>query len=177
MIIDASENIEIIDNDPHVWLDLNKAQSMVKNILEGICKTDPKNSGFYRDNAEKYILELSKLDLKFMNLNKNKVLVFAGEFSYNYFVRRYGFEYVSAYEGENEPSLKSMAEILKLIRENGTKYIFSDAFGISKITQSISEQTNTKILILNSAHNVTSSSSFLQIMNDNYENIKLALND
>ena len=176
-IIDASNNIEIINNDPHVWLDLNKAQLMVKNILEGICEADSIHSEIYRQNAEIYISKLSELDSKFMSMNKNKILVFAGEFSYNYFVKRYGFEYVSAYEGENEPSLRSMAEIIKFINENGTKYIFSDGFGISRITQSISDQTNTKILIFNSVHNAVNDKTFIQIMNENYENIKLALND
>ncbi|MBQ6435520.1 MAG: zinc ABC transporter substrate-binding protein [Synergistaceae bacterium] len=177
LIIEASENIEILDNDPHIWLDMNKAVLMLENILKGICEADPAHSEIYKNNAEIYMSKLKELDEKFMALNKNKTLVFAGEFSYNYFVKRYGFNYVSAYEGENEPSLKSMAEVLKFIRENRVKYIFADKFGISKITQSISEQTGTEILTFNSAHMVDGEADFIDIMNENYKNLELALND
>ena len=176
-IIDASKNIELINNDPHIWLDLSRAEIMVENILEGICEADNEHSEIYKLNARNFILKLSELDEKFMGLKKNNSLVFAGEFSCNYFMKRYGFEYVSAYEGENEPSIKHMAEILKYIRENNVRYIFSDAGEILPITKSVSEQTETEILIFNSAHIVTGEKTFLQIMNDNYENLKIAIDD
>ena len=176
-IIDASKNIELINNDPHIWLDLNRAEIMVENILEGICEADNEHSEIYKLNARNFLLKLSELDEKFMGLNKNKSLVFAGEFACNYFMKRYGFEYVSAYDGENEPSVKRMAEILKYIRENNVRYIFSDAGEILPVTKSISEQTQTKILIFNSLHKVTDKKTFLQIMKDNYENIKIAVDD
>ena len=176
-IIDASKNIELINNDPHIWLDLNRAEIMVENILEGICEADNERAEIYKLNARNFLLKLSGLDEKFMGLKKNKSLVFAGEFSCNYFMKRYGFEYVSAYDGENEPSVKRMAEILKYIRENNVRYIFSDAGEILPVTKSISEQTQTEILIFNSLHKVTDKKTFLQNMKDNYENIKIAVDD
>ena len=180
IIIDASENIKLVNNDPHIWLDLNSAQKIIANISEGLCRADKKNSENYRKNAENFSSKISALDKKFMELKKNRALVFAGEFSCGYFVRRYGFDFVSAYDGENEPSVKRVVEILKYIREHNTKYIFSDALGISNITRSISEQTGTEILIFNSAHNVSSKAfkngiTFLEIMNLNYDAVKLAL--
>ena len=176
-IIDASKNIELINNDPHIWLDLNRAEIMVENILEGICEADNERAEIYKLNARNFLLKLSGLDEKFMGLKKNKSLVFAGEFSCNYFMKRYGFEYVSAYDGENEPSVKRMAEILKYIRENNVRYIFSDAGEILPVTKSISEQTQTEILIFNSLHKGTDKKTFLQNMKDNYENIKIAVDD
>ena len=112
-----------------------------------------------------------------MALNKQKTLIFAGEFSYGYFINRYGLKYISAYDGENEPGIKKMSEIIKFINKNHEKYILSD-FPVSKITQTISEQTQTEILIFNSAHNVQDiSKSFAEIMSKNYFNITRMLND
>ena len=168
IIINASENIEIFNNDPHVWLDLSKAQEMIKNISKKLAEAKPEHAEIFYENSEEYCEKLSELDEKFMNLDKNKILVFAGEFTFNYFVKRYNFNFISAYDGENEPSVKKMAEVLKFIKENNVKYIFADEFGISDITRSISRQTGTEILFFNSMER-TAEGSFLEIMEKNYE--------
>ena len=176
--VDASHGITLTDNDPHIWLDLSLAQKMTLNILEGLCEIDPDNSDSYRSNAQTFNKKLQALDEMFNALRKDKALVFAGEFSAGYFVRRYGFSYVSAYDGENEPSVKQMAQILKYIREHKIHYIFADTGGISQVTRSISTQTGAKILTFGTGHNVPDlSMTFIDIMNDNYRNISEALND
>ena len=180
IILDASYNIRLINDDPHVWLDLNLAQKMVSNILEVFCAADPENAKTYRRNAKNYLQKLSELDEKLMKMRKNRPVVFAGEFSFGYFMRRYGFNCISAYDGENEPSVKRVVEILKYIKENNMKYVFSDAFGVSKITVSIAEQSGTDILIINSMHNISfdgfkNGLTFLKIMNLNYHILKQAV--
>ena len=181
-IIDASEGIEIFNNDPHIWLDLNNAQRMVKNIADGLSKTMPEKSEIFNLNAENFCEKLAELDEKFVSLNKNKTLIFAGEFAFNYFVRRYGFDFISAYDGENEPSIKRMAEILKFIKDNNAKFILADSFEISAITKSIAEQTGTEILFFDSCEKISQKSfesglTFLKIMQANYEALRKFIND
>ena len=176
--VNASEGIVLSDNDPHVWLDLSLAMKMSENILEALCQIDPANSQAYRLNASSLFSELKELDGKFLSMKKGKTLVFAGEFSAGYFVRRYGFNYISAYDGENEPSVKRMADVLKFIQQDRTKYIFADYGGISQVTKTISDETGAEILIFGTGHNVPDSDmTFLQIMRENYENIQEAMND
>ena len=175
-MIDASGNVELVNNDPHIWLDLTLAQKMVMNICEGLCKVDPEHSETFRRNAEKYCEKLSELDEKFMALNKNQTLVFAGEFAHGYFMRRYGFDYVSVYDGENEPSVRRMAEILRTIREHNTRYIFS-GINVTAITRSISQQTSTEILTFDALEIAPDDANFLQIMQNNYEALKVALHE
>ena len=177
LIVNASDGIALTDNDPHVWLDLSLAQKMSLNILEALCKIDPVNSQAYKLNFETLAAELRELDEKFLNLKKSKTLVFAGEFSAGYFMRRYGFDYVSAYDGENEPSVRRMAEVLKFIRQNKTRYIFADYAGISQVTKAISDETGAKILTFGTGHNVPDNITFVQMMRENYENIREAMND
>lgn len=175
--IDASENISLTDNDPHVWLDLSLAQKMIYTILEGLCKVDPENSQAYIHNAADYCKSLAELDEKFAALPKDKALVFAGEFSCGYFVRRYGFDYISAYDGENEPGIKRMGEIIRYIRDHHTSCILSDV-PVTRVTQAIADQTHTEILTFSTAHNLPDTSqTYLQIMTGNYANISRLLND
>ena len=177
LIIDASDNISLTDNDPHVWLDLALAQKMIRNICTKLCSADSENADTFIHNAEKYCSELAELDEKFMSLSKNKTLIFAGEFSCKYFVKRYGFNYISAYDGENEPGIKRMAEIINHINAKHAKFILSD-LPVQRITQSISEQTDTKILTFSTAHNVQDiSKTFLQIMSENFRSLKNFIDD
>ncbi|MBQ7193334.1 MAG: zinc ABC transporter substrate-binding protein [Synergistaceae bacterium] len=176
--VNASDGIVLADNDPHVWLDLSLALKMSENILVALCNVDPDNSQAYKLNFESLTAELNELDGKFLSLKKDKTLVFAGEFSAGYFMRRYGFDYISAYDGENEPSVKRMADVLKFIQQNRTKYIFADYGGISQVTRTISDETGTKILTFGTGHNVPDNDmTFLQMMRENYENIQEAVND
>ena len=171
VIIDASRNIELVNNDPHIWLYGINASSMLMNI-----QADKLNADYYADNLREYLQKLAELDGEFMSLPKNKALVFAGEFSLGYFMRRYGLDYISAYDGENEPGARKLAQVIKYIRDNGIKYIFSD-YEVSAITRGVADQTGTEILIFNTAHACGESDDYIEIMKQNLENLKLALND
>lgn len=174
-IINSSSNIQIENSDPHIWLDLSKAELMIRNILEGLIELTPENAEVYRNNAEKYILKIRELDEKLFELKKiyaSKFVVFGGYFSYGYLMDRYGFQYVSAYDGENEPSVRNLARVVKFIKENGNKYFLCDKFGVTKISQSIAEQTGAEILLIDSLHNVSRADfekgvSFIEIMQNN----------
>ena len=177
-IIDASDGIILTDNDPHIWLDLSLAQRMVLNILHGLCDVDPENSLSYTRNAEELCSELRELDGKFTAMNKPNALIFAGEFSAGYFVRRYGFDFLSAYEGENEPSVKRMAEIIRYIQAHKVRCIFTDINESSSVAREISTQTGAEILTFGTGHIIPDDNiTFLQIMNDNYDNISEAMDD
>ena len=177
-IIDASDGIILAGNDPHIWLDLSMAQRMAVNILRGLCDVDPDNALTYTRNAEALCAGLRELDGKFTAMKKPKALIFAGEFSAGYFVRRYRFEYLSAFEGENEPSVKRMAEIIRHIQEHKERYIFTDINEPSTVAREISTQTGAKILTFGTGHMIPDTDiTFLQIMTDNYNHISEAMND
>lgn len=178
LTIDASKGIDLVNDDPHIWLDMSLAQRMVNNIAMALCEADPDNSQAYTLNAERYNAKLAGLDAEFMAMNKDKPLVFAGEFSYGYFIRRYGFEYISAYDGENEPGIRRLAEVIRHITSSGARYILADTPPFPQVTLSISNQTSTGILTFNSMHKAQDTGrTFLEIMSDNRDNIARVLND
>ena len=184
VIIDASENINIINHDPHVWLDLRNAAKMCGNILAGLCSKDLANAASYKLNADNYINKLLALDKNFEDLisnNKNKTLVFGGVFAYRYFFERCkDLNYVSAYEVESEPSMARVASVIKYIKANNIKYIFYDALESDLIAKSIAAQTGAELLLFHSAHNISledfnNKLSFYNIMLANLKNIKAVL--
>ena len=49
-------------NDPHIWLDPILAIKQIQNIRESLDKVDPKDAGYYNQNAQNFIAHLNKLN-------------------------------------------------------------------------------------------------------------------
>lgn len=172
--------------DPHIWLDLSLACKIVDNIKDTLCEVDPANADYYESNAKEYKSQLMILDQDFKAVvrdAKHKSIVFGGRFAHAYFVKRYGLGYKTAYRGcsaESEPSLQSISEIVKFIKDNDIPCVYYEEFSEPKVAKFIATQTGVKLLQFTTAHNVTKdqlekSVSFLDIMKGNLKNLKVGL--
>jgi len=171
--------------DPHIWLDFTNAVKMVDTITEGLCKTDPGNSDFYRKNADIYKEKLSALDKEYkkaLSGCRKKTLIHGGHFVFGYLARRYGLEYTSACEGSpnSEPTARKMIELKKKIKENDIHFVFFEELLNPKVSDIIAKETGATLLKLNGAHNVTKDEfqkgvTFLTLMEDNLVNLKKGL--
>lgn len=173
--------------DPHIWLDLILASKMVDNIVLSFCEKDPENSEYYKNNAELLKQNLKKLDEDFkdmINSAKRKSIVFAGRFAHLYFIKRYGLDYISAFDScstEAEPNIKKVSEILNFIRQNDIPAIYYEETSEPKFANSIAEQTGAKPLKFSTLHNVTKAQlengvTFIDLMRENLDNLRRGLN-
>lgn len=81
MVLDVSEGIELIAHedqghmdhiiDPHIWTDPLYAKIMAEDIRDALCRIDPVNAEYYKDNAAEYIAELDALDAEFKTIISN----------------------------------------------------------------------------------------------------------
>ena len=179
-----SDNKEIID--PHIYLDLGNACTMLENILDAVCKKDPENARFYKDNANEYKEKILNLDLKIKNLidsSKLKKIVFAGRFAGIYFVKRYSLNYISAYptcDSKSEPDANKILEIITFVKSNKIPAIFYEETEDIKLAKAISNETGAKILKFNTIHTVDKSQfdkgvTYASLMQKNLESLKKAL--
>ena len=172
--------------DPHVWLDLSLAEIMVDNIAKGLCEKDPAHTQFYEKNASDYKTRLRELDNNFGDIvdhGDRDTLVFGGRFAYLYFLEHYKLKYVTAYDScsfENEPSVRKIADVIRYMRESGTRFIFHEEFADPRVARSIAEQTGAELLLFSTAHNVSKDDfeagiTFVDVMESNMSNLKKAL--
>lgn len=81
--------------DPHFWLDPRRTATAVKNIRDGIVAADPDNAAVYRERADEYVAELTRLHEEFESAlattERDAVLV-AGHNAFQYLGETYGFE-------------------------------------------------------------------------------------
>lgn len=172
--------------DPHIWVDLANDQIMVDTIAKALAEKDPANSEFYLNNAKEYKLKLADLDRRFketLSTAKHKTIIYGGHFAFGYFAKRYGLEHDSPYEGFSpnaEPSPKAIAELINKLKSSGIKVIYYEELLDPKVARTISQETGAKLELLHGAHNVskdelTKGVTFLNIMEDNLEKLKVGL--
>ena len=176
--------------DEHVWLSLKNAKILAEEIAEIFIVLDEDTSpDFYKDNAEKYIKEMERLDSEYtdaVNSAPVKTLLFADRFPFRYLTDDYGIEYFAAFDGceaDTEASFETIAFLSKKVDELSLKNIIKIDGSDGKIAETIKSNTQSKdqnILELDSMQSVKDSdieagTSYISIMEKNLEVLKEAL--
>ena len=196
IVVDASQGIKFIGAgaedddavsglDPHFWLDLGNAETMVINIAAAFDKADPANAVYYNNNAAALEKQLSVMDADFVSARKTcatKEIIQGGHMAFAYFAKRYGLAYVAAegFSPDAEPSPAKIAAIVDDIKKLNAKYIFYEELVDPRVAQTIGAETGAKLLLLNAAHNVSRDElargvTFIDIMRDDLVNLKIGL--
>lgn len=168
--------------DPHIWLDLENAGKMVDNIAGGLIAADPANKELYLKRAGEYKERLAALDVKFreaLGTCKKKTIIHGGHYAFGYLARRYGIEYISAYEGSPnaEPSPKKIIALKKIMKEKDIRYVYFEELITPRVSKLIANETGATLLKLHGIHNISKEEmekgvTFISIMEDNLANLK-----
>lgn len=176
--------------DEHVWLSLKNASVLVGAISEAIAKADSANAATYRANASAYIDKLNALDKEYSDMVSaaaRDVLVFGDRFPFRYLIDDYGLVYYAAFVGcsaESEASFETIMFLAGKVDENSLTSVITIEGKEHKIAETIISNTATKdqkILTLDSMQTTTmadvkSGTTYISVMESNYEVLKEALN-
>ncbi|MDP2642913.1 MAG: zinc ABC transporter substrate-binding protein [Candidatus Peregrinibacteria bacterium] len=184
-VVDMSEGTEIVEGDPHIWLDFEHDRIMVKNIADAIIKKDPKNKTYYEKNLGDLLLKIDKIDYDYkMTISscKSKEIVYGGHYAFGYLVRRFGLGYIAAQglSPDSEPTVKDLIELTNQVKKNGVEYIFYEGLASPKVAETISNETGAKMLLLNNLESlprdeIENGKTFIDAMYENLDNIKIGL--
>jgi zinc/manganese transport system substrate-binding protein len=149
VVVNTSNGIDIINNDPHIWLSPQRAMTQVKNIKNALVKADPDRESIYTANAENYLKLLDNLDKSIrdeINQWSRKEFV-AFHSAYLYFTMDYGLEQVAVIQEspEGEPSPQHIGNVIKTIREKGLQSIFTEPQASHKIVDMIAQDLHLKV--------------------------------
>lgn len=196
-IVDGMENehdhdhddTHVGEKDEHIWLSLNNAKSICKEITSKLCSIDPINAETYKINNANYCEKLTELDKKYKQVADNttvKTLLFADRFAFRYLVEDYGLDYYAAFSGcsaESEASFETIAFLAGKVNELNLKAVVKLEGSDGKIAQTVistSANSNVKILTMDSMQSVTSKNiaegaTYLSIMEKNLGALEEAL--
>lgn len=188
--IRSSEEVELINTeraeDPHIWLDPQNMNSIGEKIRDRFISLDENNKEEYEKNYNELSRKLKELDENYLETlkDKKKDTILVSHAAFAYMAGRYGFDQVpvAGINPEQEPSPKTIANIIDVAKEGNFKYIFLETLANSKTVSVIAEEANLETLILNPVEGLTEEEQekgedYISIMEENLQNLKKALVD
>lgn len=137
--------------DPHVWHDPVLMQKYAANITAALIKADPAGSQYYQQRFKAYSAELLKLDQyarsRFNGIAQEKRKVLTGHHSFAYLGKRYGVHFIApqGVSTEAEPSARAVAAIIRQIKQQGIKAVFTENIKDGKMVTRIAKETGVRI--------------------------------
>jgi zinc transport system substrate-binding protein len=180
-VVDSSSGIDVIDNDPHIWLSPKRAVVQVKNIRDALIRLDTVNAEVYSRNAALYINRLQTLsnDITFTvgTFKRREFVAFHSAFKY--FADDYGLDQAAVIQ--ESPGITSsptgIAEVIDIIRERDIKAIFSEPGSSHKIVNAIAGDLGLEVHALDTLETGSLSKDWYENkMRANLEVLRTALN-
>ena len=187
-LVEGMEGESEDEEDEHIWLSLKNAQTLCKVICDKLIDMDKENEKQYSKNLDVYINQLNELDNKYQNIVNNssvKTLIFGDRFPFRYLLDDYGLSYYGAFKGcstESSASFETIVFLAQKTDELNLKVVCT--IGNNEIAQSIIDNTNNKdqkIVVFDSIQSISNKecddTSYIKIMENNLESLKLALGE
>jgi zinc transport system substrate-binding protein len=179
-VINASQGIDLLGENPHVWVSVSLAMKQVENIARELAAIDPSHKDLYRMNTYDYLARLGDLRKKMHeSLRKAKtrnIITFHEAFPY--FAKEFGLNVVAVIEREpgSEPSARELARTIDLVRKSGGAALFAEPQYPAKAVDVIAAEAGAKVYSLDPA--VTGPmepDAYVDIMEKNLAELEKAL--
>ncbi len=153
-LITATNGLQPIGEDPHMWMDPQSVVQYVENIRLGLSKVDPAGAPEYATNAAAYTTSLKALDAwikdQVSQVPADKRMLVTNHDELGYFARAYGLKVVGAVipnvTSEAGPSAQQMAQLIQTVRAAGVPAIFLDVNENRNLAQQIASETGAKVV-------------------------------
>jgi zinc transport system substrate-binding protein len=165
--------------DFHYWLDPRNGEIIADNVYEELVGIYPEDQAYFRDNLNRFKKDIEETDRNIAGLmgrlsNKNLIVLHN---AWKYFADRYGLEVVGVFEPHpgQEPTPKSLAELVRLARQKKVKAVFSEPQLSSSALSSLAEETGLGLYVLDPLGGVEGRMSYGALLLYNAEIIFNAL--
>ncbi len=190
-VVDCSQGVELLENphhhheegddhdhghyDPHIWMDLENAVTMLQNLSAALVEADPDHAGAYEENtaAAQALLgnyaDTLEDQLALCPVKDLDLITFHDGFQY--FAEAFDLNLLASIEEEagSEASAKEINEITALVKERNIPIIFTEKNGSDATAQAIARETGCAVGQLNMLMSGDSDSleGYLEGMADN----------
>ena len=137
--------------DPHWWHSVGNVAKAAKIVRDALTKISPGDAATFSTNTERYLTRLEALEkwakLKLAELPRNQRKLVTSHDAFQYFARENGFT-IYAIEGvssSDQPSSKRVADLIRIVKEQGVKAVFTESIENPKVLKEITRETGAVI--------------------------------
>jgi len=190
--VNASAGIDVIRGgdggpgavDPHLWLDPVRVQASALNIAAGLTLADPAGNATFTMNAAKLRQDLATLDAEFaagLTTCGLRVIVTQHE-AFAYLAARYNLtQYaIQGLSPDQEPSPAKIQEILQIVNQTRTKYIFYEELVSPAVARALADEAHVQTMVLSPIEGLSleeqqRGDDYFSLMRMNLANLRTAL--
>ncbi len=179
--IDGARPFELLEGDPHVWLDPRAMATLAVEVEDLLTQIDPEHATDFRDNTADLVADLARLDGRFaagLEECERRVVVTSHD-AFGYLGQRYDLELhsVAGLSPDAEPSPARLADLADLIREDGITTVFSERIAAPELAGTLSEELDLDTAVLDPIEGLTDDTSdedYLSLMEANLAALRKA---
>lgn len=173
-VVCASEKINSINSDPHIWLNIENAQQELANIYSAFAEADSENAEKYNERYIQYSNQLDEIKAEYQNAGLDGKKLFVTHGAYGYLCEEFGMEQIAleGVSGDSDPSPAQMAKIVEEIKADNAKCIFYDPIEGDKIANAVAEEAGVEALPLYTFEADSEDRDYAEIMKFNLEWLK-----
>lgn len=182
--VGADQIVEIVNQDPHVWLDPVAAVSLVNALRDAFITADPDHAQDYRNNATAYVAKLQAVDADYAaglaDCQLNDIIV--AHDAMGYVARRYDFNAhaISGFSPEAEPSVRDLATLANTARRLKIDTVFFETLVSPQLADTLATEIGAKTAVLNpleglSDEELAAGDDYVSVMRQNLGALKAAM--
>jgi zinc transport system substrate-binding protein len=150
-VIDCSEGIVIVDNNPHYWLGPEEIKIAAHNIYNALANETPEFEKYFDQNLQKFTSIVDSLDIEFtkeLMVKKHKIIMVYHP-AWIYFTNHYHLQQITIEVEGKSPKARDLANSITLAKKNNIKILFVDPHFDPASAITISNSLGIKIEYLN----------------------------
>lgn len=181
-IINASEQVDLIEDNAHAWMNIEDYMTQVKTIEAELSAADPADAEQFSENADVYLAKLSSLKEQadaVKPLTEGKNIVIFHE-AYEYVAEEFGMQvsYVMDLDEERQVSAGEVADVVRTVTDGGVRVILAEELYGKDMGDTVESETDAKVCYLDTlVRGDYDADSYLNAMQQNITLLKEAFSD
>jgi ABC-type Zn uptake system ZnuABC Zn-binding protein ZnuA len=153
-VLELAAGLPTLQDNPHLWLDVQNGMAYVERIRDALASIDPAGADVYRANADAYLADLRTLDqevtaaVESIPPERRKLVTFHD--AYPYLAQGYGLQivgFVAASPGQ-EPSAQEVADLAQAIDDEGVPAVFTEPQFSARILELAADDAGVDVCVL-----------------------------
>ena len=181
-IINASEQVGLIEDNAHAWMNIEDYMTQVKTIEAELSAADPADAEQFSENADAYLAKLSSLKEQadaVKPLTEGKNIVIFHE-AYEYVAEEFGMQvsYVMDLDEERQVSAGEVADVVRAVTDGGVRVILAEELYGKDMGDTVESETDAKVCYLDTlVRGDYDEDSYLNAMQQNITLLKEVFSD
>ena len=181
-IINASEQVGLIEDNAHAWMNIEDYMTQVKTIEAELSAADPADAEQFSENADAYLAKLSSLKEQadaVKPLIEGKNIVIFHE-AYEYVAEEFGMQvsYVMDLDEERQVSAGEVADVVRAVTDGGVRVILAEELYGKDMGDTVESETDAKVCYLDTlVRGDYDEDSYLNAMQQNITLLKEVFSD